>query len=266
MRRQRRRGPQRARRFAPGAGVAARDHPVDEAGDDARAGHDFEMAPDDAVEAERVGIERDQTEIAGEADDAAAERVGQHAPDIERLGDQDHDHRRQQRKAAEEDEAEAEHDIDRVRIDRTAGEIGKFRKQHRADHDDPRHQAGGEEAEQDDEQAADQCHEIRLPSLRATAKSTSHPEDAATDRVVERHDRRPEHSWLRDGSWIDCVARSAMTPVVNVDRHRINPSSPWRAAPGARAPTVSRSPISTGRRPPGCRGRAACAPARNSRR
>ena len=51
------------------AGVAARDHPVDEARDDARAGHDFEMAPDDAVEAKRVGIERDQAEIAGKTDE-----------------------------------------------------------------------------------------------------------------------------------------------------------------------------------------------------
>ena len=48
-----------ARRLAPGAGGAARDHPVDEARDDARARHDFEMTAHDAVELQRL---RDRTE------------------------------------------------------------------------------------------------------------------------------------------------------------------------------------------------------------
>ena len=85
LRRQRRRRWQRPRRLAPGAGVAARDHPVDHAGDDARAGHDFEMTADDAVELHGRGIERNQPEIAGEPDQAAADRIGQHPPDVETL-------------------------------------------------------------------------------------------------------------------------------------------------------------------------------------
>src|SRR5436305_6227536 len=51
-------------RRAPCAGVAACDQPVDDAGDDARAGHDFEMTPHDAVETERGGVERHHAEIA----------------------------------------------------------------------------------------------------------------------------------------------------------------------------------------------------------
>ena len=39
-----------------------------------------------------------------------------------------------------------------------AAEIAEFRIQHRADHDHPRHEAGGEECEEDDEEAADQRH------------------------------------------------------------------------------------------------------------
>ena len=51
-----------------------------------------------------------------------------------------------------------EHDVDRVRSIVADAEIAEFGKQHRADHDHPRHQAGGEEGEQDDEEAADQGH------------------------------------------------------------------------------------------------------------
>ena len=39
-----------------------------------------------------------------------------------------------------------------------AAEIAEFRIQHRADHDHSRHEAGGEEGEEDDEEAADQGH------------------------------------------------------------------------------------------------------------
>src|SRR5580692_8004955 len=110
LRRQRRRWPQRARRLAPGAGVAARDHPVNDARNDSGPGHDFEMPPDDAVETQRRGVERNQTEIAGESNKTAADRVGQRAPDVKRFSDRGQDHRRQQRKTTDEDKAEAEHD------------------------------------------------------------------------------------------------------------------------------------------------------------
>src|SRR5450432_2413517 len=72
MRRQRREWRRRRRRLAPGAGVAARDHPVDEAGDDTRASHDFEMTPDDAIEAKRLRIEWNEPEITGQTHHAAA--------------------------------------------------------------------------------------------------------------------------------------------------------------------------------------------------
>src|ERR1700722_4305459 len=87
IRRQRRWWPQRTRRFAPGAGIAARDHPVDETCDNPGAGHDFEVPPDDAVEAKRCRIERHKAEIADKTDHTTADGVGQHAPDVERLGD-----------------------------------------------------------------------------------------------------------------------------------------------------------------------------------
>src|ERR1700755_2443146 len=76
LRRQRRRRLQRARWLPPGAGIAARDHPVDHARDDARAGHDFEMPPDDAFEVQRRRIKRNQAEITGEPDHAAADCIG----------------------------------------------------------------------------------------------------------------------------------------------------------------------------------------------
>src|SRR6202022_4090345 len=116
------------------------------------------MAPDNAIEAERCGVERDQAEIARQTDQAPADRIGQRAPDIKRFGNRDHDRRRQQGKAADEDEAEAEHDVQRAGIDRAGTEIAEFRKQHRADHNHSRHQACGEKSEQNHEQAADQCH------------------------------------------------------------------------------------------------------------
>src|SRR5439155_19647730 len=87
MRRQRRQLWRRARWLAPGAGVTAHDHPVDETGDDTRTGHDFEMTADNDIEAKRCGIERHKAEIAGEIDHAAAARVGQCVPDVKRLGD-----------------------------------------------------------------------------------------------------------------------------------------------------------------------------------
>src|SRR3569623_1963472 len=83
LRRKRREWPARGRRLAPGTGVAAGDHPVNDAGDDARAGHDFEMAPYDAFELKRVVMEVIETEIAGEPDEAATERIGQRAADVE---------------------------------------------------------------------------------------------------------------------------------------------------------------------------------------
>src|SRR6201996_3910867 len=111
MRWQWRRLPERPPRFAPFAGTTARDHPVDRTGDDSRAGHDFEMTPHNTLKTKRLGIERDQTEIAGETHNAAADRIGQRAPDIKCLGDRDHDHRWQQREAADEDDAETEQDV-----------------------------------------------------------------------------------------------------------------------------------------------------------
>jgi len=130
------------------------------------------MPADDAVEAKRCGIERHKAKIAGETDHAAADRVGQCAPDVKRLGDGDHDHRRQQRKTADEDEAEAEHDVQRAGIDRTGAEIAEFRKQHRADHDHSRHQTCGKKSEQDDEQPADQRHAAK--SLGNTSMNPPH--------------------------------------------------------------------------------------------
>src|ERR1700755_2383132 len=91
MGRQRWRRLERAWRLAPGAGIAAGDQPVDEAGDDPRAGHDFEMPADDALEAHRLGVERDQAKIAGETDQTATDRVSEHAADVKRFGDQNHD-------------------------------------------------------------------------------------------------------------------------------------------------------------------------------
>ena len=58
------------------------------------------------------------------------------------------------------DEAEADQDVDHALVDRTRAEIAEVGKQHRGDHDHPGHQAGGEEAEEDDKEAADQCHEV----------------------------------------------------------------------------------------------------------
>ena len=73
--------------------------------DNARARHDFEMAAHDAVEFQRLRIEGNKAEIAGCPDGGAAHRVGQHAADVKRLGNQHDDQRRQQRKARQEDEA-----------------------------------------------------------------------------------------------------------------------------------------------------------------
>src|SRR5215813_13924125 len=109
--RRHRRRLKRARRFAPRARVAARNHPVDEARDDSGTRHDFEMTPHDALEAQRLSVERDKPEIAGKPDQPAAERVGQRAADAEGFGDRGDDHGRQQRKAGDENEAEAEHDV-----------------------------------------------------------------------------------------------------------------------------------------------------------
>src|SRR4029078_7866335 len=123
------------------------------------------MTAHDAVEMQRGRIERDQAEIAGGADDRAANRIGQHAPDVKRFGDQDHDHRRQQRKTGDEDEAETEHDIDRALIDHPGAEIAELLIEHRDDHDHPGHKTGEEEAEEDNKEAADQRH-LDPPSLR----------------------------------------------------------------------------------------------------
>src|SRR5436190_23599155 len=72
LRRQRRRWRAQRGRIAPGAGVAAGDQPVDDAGDDARAGHDLEVTPHDALELQRVGMKGNEAEIAGQPHDAAA--------------------------------------------------------------------------------------------------------------------------------------------------------------------------------------------------
>src|SRR6185312_1437046 len=226
---QRRRGLRPARRFAPGPRGAACDRPVDEAGDNARARHDFEVAVDDAVELPGFGIERHEAEIAGGSHHGAADGVGQHAADREGFGDQRDDGGRQQGKARDEDEAEADQDLEYAFIDGAGTEIAELRKHDRDDYNHPRHEAGGEEAERDHEQADNQSH--------------------IASRII-----RP--SWPRFSS-----IGPGMT-IPNGDM--ISPSSPWRAAPAARGPTASRSPISTARRRRGCRGRAAYAPATNS--
>ena len=83
------------------------------------------MAAHDAVKFQRLRVERNEAEIAGRPNDGAADRVGEHAADIEGFGDEHYDQRRQQRKAGQEDEAEAEQDIDRALVDRPAAEIGR---------------------------------------------------------------------------------------------------------------------------------------------
>jgi len=52
----------------------------------------------------------------------------------------------------------AKPDVDGALIDLAAAEIAELRIQHRPNHYHPRDEAGGKEGEQDDEQAADQCH------------------------------------------------------------------------------------------------------------
>jgi hypothetical protein len=59
----------------PGSSIAASDHPVNEACDNARARHDLQMPPHNAVEAHGVGVERDEAEIAGKPDATAAYRI-----------------------------------------------------------------------------------------------------------------------------------------------------------------------------------------------
>src|SRR5439155_2319522 len=71
------------------------------------------------------------------------------------------------------DEDETENDVQRARINLTGPEVAEFRKQHRADHDHPRHQTGGEKSEQNDEQPADQCHAIAPSLLGALATTQS---------------------------------------------------------------------------------------------
>src|SRR6186713_3370265 len=66
IQRQRRGRIARGRRIAPGARVAAGDQPVDESGDDARAGHNLEMTAHDAFELQRVRMKGNEAEIAGE--------------------------------------------------------------------------------------------------------------------------------------------------------------------------------------------------------
>src|SRR5438477_487231 len=105
--------------IAPYRAIAASDHPIDEAGDDPGAGHDFEMTPDDAIEAKCRGVEWHQPEITGKTYQPAADRVGQRTPDVKRFGDRDHEQRRKQGKPADEDEAEPEHDVQCALIDRT---------------------------------------------------------------------------------------------------------------------------------------------------
>ncbi len=75
--------PQHRPRDAPGAGIAARDHPVNHAGDDPGPGHDFEVPPHDALETKLLGIEGNEAEITGKPDQPATDRVGQRAADIE---------------------------------------------------------------------------------------------------------------------------------------------------------------------------------------
>src|SRR3954454_14225925 len=138
--------------------MAAGDQPVDDTGDDTRAGHDLEMAAHDAFELQGVGVKGNEAEIAGEADEAAADGIGESTADVERLGDRDDHRRRHKRKARDEDETEPEQDVDRALIDGTGAEIGELRKQQRDDDDHAADEAGGEKADEDDDEAADQGH------------------------------------------------------------------------------------------------------------
>src|SRR5581483_2607558 len=104
---------------APLPGTAARDHPIDHAGENAGTGHDFEMTAHEALKAKLRGIERNKAKIAGKANKASADRVGKDIADVKRLGDGHHDHRGHQRKSADEDKTETKHDVQYAWIDRT---------------------------------------------------------------------------------------------------------------------------------------------------
>src|SRR3954470_22697611 len=232
IRRQRRRRLARQRRIAPGAGIAAGDQPVDDAGDDARAGHDLQMPPHDAFELQRVGMKRDQAKIAGKPHDASAHGIGERAADVERLGDRDDHRRRHQREAGDEDEAEPEQDIDRALIDGTGAEIGELRKQQRDDNDHAADETGGEEADEDDDEAADQGHDGN--ELVTDGVDTSTIVMPGLDPGI--------HDLLSRGSTWVAGATPAMTGVESVAIININPSSPWPAASGVHGPRAFPSP------------------------
>src|SRR5581483_5731199 len=75
-------------RLAPFAGVAAGNQPVDEAGHDARSGHDLDFAAHAVDHGHGIGIEPRYTEIAERAEDGTAGGINQRAADIQRLRDQ----------------------------------------------------------------------------------------------------------------------------------------------------------------------------------
>src|SRR3954454_24251285 len=162
--------------------MAAGDQPVDDTGDDTRAGHDLEMAAHDAFELQGVGVKGNEAEIAGEPHDASAHGIGERAADVERLGDRDDPRRRHQRKAGDEDEAEPEHDIDRALVDGTGAEIGELRKQQRDDDDHAADEAGGEKADEDDDEAADQGH-AEDANVTVIASEAKQSRDASAEAV-----------------------------------------------------------------------------------
>lgn len=143
------------------------------------------MAPDNSLEMKRLRIERDQAQIAGETDEPTADRVSQRSPHIKRFRDRNHEHRREQRKPAYEDKPETHHNVECTLIDQAITEIAEFRKQHRADDDHSRNQRCCEKSEQNDEQAADQCHEVEpgVPSLLASASEAIHQAPDATHQL-----------------------------------------------------------------------------------
>src|SRR3954447_276211 len=246
MRGQGRRRDERSGPRTPGSGIAPRDHPINESADDSRAGHDFKMTADDAIEAKRGRIERNQPEVAGKPDDAATDGVGQGAPDVKSFGDRRNQHCGHQRKARDKDETEAQHDVQRALVHRTGAEIAEFGKQYRANHDHSRRQTGREKCKKDDEQTSDKWHSVK-PNRRSlrVAQTTKQSKIAAAT--------------------LDCFGFARNHEMSETFSHAANPSLPWRARSAARARTSFRFRISTARRRRGYRARAACAPARNSR-
>src|SRR5207237_7293758 len=119
---------------------------------------------------------------------------------------------------------------------------GEFRKQHRAEHDHPRHETRGEESEQDNEEAADQGHTgILSLSTRGAKFSVVMPGLAAFAKASAGR----AHSWPRrslggDGS-------RASTPLLPHER------TTWMAGSGPAMTKDSASASITAVAPSTCR-------------